>query len=50
MAQEVRGDKKPANLPGTYVHPETGAELTANSIPVADGIVRAGFKPKKVKK
>lgn len=31
------------NLPGVYRHPETGATLTAGSVPIADGLVQVGF-------
>jgi len=43
MAQETHGERKPANKPGLYKHTESGAELTATSTPVADGLVRAGY-------
>ena len=42
MQQEVTPNK-PKNLPGIYVYPDNGVEVTLDNSTLADGFVRVGF-------
>lgn len=44
--QEQNGDGRLTNMPGVYVHKESGTELTALSDIQADGLVRMGYEYK----